>query len=53
MNTDAAKECEKCGLRVYHSSESFVFFCSSLDGFEVRPPVDILKLIIHINEFLC
>lgn len=56
MNTAVAKECEKCSLRVYHFSESFVFLCSSLgklDGFEVRPPVDVLKLITHINEFFC
>lgn len=41
MNTGVAKKCEKCSLRVYHFSESFVFLCSflgKLDGFEVGAP---------------
>lgn len=56
MNTGVAKKCEKGSLGVYHFGESFVFLCSfpgKLDGFEVRPPVDVLKLITHINEFFC
>lgn len=56
MNTGVAKKCGEGSLGVYHFGESFVFLCSflrKLDGFEVRPPVDVLKLITHINEFFC